>query len=187
MQALSVAVHRVFGGSRTPGSRGSAAVAEATRAVAPAMPVRGDGVLHPIVVGAIVVLLLNDHVLKETLPGVITGKISDFAGLLFFPVFLQAGWERWSWRLSRVADIRVGSAAVVVTGVVFAAIKTSSVAASMYGIGLGWAQWAIGSLPRLVSGVPVGGPHRASIAMDPTDLVALPMLLLAWWTMARRA
>ena len=31
---------------------------------------------------------MNDHVLKHACPGVVTGKLSDFAGLFFFPLFL---------------------------------------------------------------------------------------------------
>jgi hypothetical protein len=41
---------------------------------------------------ALVTLLLNDHVLKTAgvLPGVLTGKLSDFAGLVVAPVLLVA-------------------------------------------------------------------------------------------------
>ncbi|HET7846788.1 MAG TPA: hypothetical protein VFL72_04790, partial [Acidimicrobiia bacterium] len=34
---------------------------------------------------AVLTLLINDHVLKGNAPGWLTGKLSDFAGLLFFP------------------------------------------------------------------------------------------------------
>jgi len=34
-------------------------------------------------------LLLNDHVLKATYGNWFTGKLSDVAGLLIFPLFLQ--------------------------------------------------------------------------------------------------
>lgn len=36
--------------------------------------------LRPWVVASVFVLLLNDHVLKESVPGVVTGKLSNFAG-----------------------------------------------------------------------------------------------------------
>ena len=42
--------------------------------------------LAPLV--AVAVLVSNDHVLKQHFPGLITGKLSDFAGLFFFPLFL---------------------------------------------------------------------------------------------------
>src|SRR5690606_8292496 len=53
----------------------------------PARPVAGDGLLHPAPLAAIGLLLLNDHWLKAAFPGSITGKLSDFAGLAFFPLF----------------------------------------------------------------------------------------------------
>ena len=40
----------------------------------------------PRTVGAILVLLINDHLLKGAAPGWVTGKLSDFAGLVFFPL-----------------------------------------------------------------------------------------------------
>ena len=35
------------------------------------------------------ILLLNDHFLKTNFPGYLTGKLSDFAGLFIFPIFLS--------------------------------------------------------------------------------------------------
>lgn len=43
--------------------------------------------LHPFFLFSLLALLLNDHWLKYMCPGWITGKLSDFAGLLVFPVF----------------------------------------------------------------------------------------------------
>ncbi|MCC6617494.1 MAG: hypothetical protein IT341_00485 [Chloroflexi bacterium] len=54
------------------------------------LAVPADGLLHPVVLGAIGLLLLNDHVLKTTTPGFVTGKLSDFAGLAFFRGDLDA-------------------------------------------------------------------------------------------------
>ena len=47
---------------------------------------------HPLWWGALGVLLLNDHALKGSgmLPGAVTGKLSDFAGLIVAPVLLAA-------------------------------------------------------------------------------------------------
>lgn len=39
---------------------------------------------------ALVLLLVNDHVLKAAYPGWFTGKLSDFAGLFCFPLFFVA-------------------------------------------------------------------------------------------------
>jgi hypothetical protein len=43
---------------------------------------------HPLTVGATAVLLLNDHVLKPAWPGLVTGKLSDVAGLAAAPPVL---------------------------------------------------------------------------------------------------
>lgn len=47
------------------------------------------GLAHPLSLLAVGLLLLNDHLLKHIAPSVLTGKLSDFAGLFFFP-FLAA-------------------------------------------------------------------------------------------------
>jgi len=49
---------------------------------------RRDLLLHPVVVGSMLILAINDHWLKSAWPGWITGKLSDCAGLVFFPVML---------------------------------------------------------------------------------------------------
>ncbi len=45
--------------------------------------------LHPVSLASMALLGLNDHVLKGLFPGLITGKLSDFAGLVFFPLVLE--------------------------------------------------------------------------------------------------
>ncbi|MDP6933021.1 MAG: hypothetical protein QGG40_08885, partial [Myxococcota bacterium] len=45
-----------------------------------------EGLLHPAPLLALVVLVVNDHWGKGHLPAVLSGKLSDFAGLLFFPL-----------------------------------------------------------------------------------------------------
>jgi hypothetical protein len=53
---------------------------------------------------ALFVLTLNDHALKGSglLPGVITGKLSDFAGLIVAPVLLCAAFSARSDRARRM-------------------------------------------------------------------------------------
>ncbi|MBX6387020.1 MAG: hypothetical protein IRZ07_29260, partial [Microbispora sp.] len=43
---------------------------------------------HPATLTAIAVLLVNDHLLKHLWPGVVTGKLSDVAGMLVAPPLL---------------------------------------------------------------------------------------------------
>ena len=44
---------------------------------------------HPLTLLSIAILLLNDHVLKVVSPSWLTGKLSDFAGLFFFPIIVN--------------------------------------------------------------------------------------------------
>jgi hypothetical protein len=160
--------------------------AEATTRRSP-RPTAGDGLLHPVIAIAIAVLIANDHALKAVWPGDATGKVSDFAGLLFFPVLLQAAWEVATLGRSGVASARVAATAAVATALVFASVKTLDPAAHAYSVILGWLQWAVTAAGSLVTGATLAEPHRVAIVQDPTDLIALPMVLIAWIVMRQRA
>ncbi len=152
-------------------------------------PVAGDVLVHPLVVGALALLILNDHVLKAVAPGAITGKLSDFAGLAFFPAFLLAAWElllRSTHRWSRPSLAALG-VAIAVTAVGFALVKTVAPVAEAAGWVLGAAQWAISIGPRLLGGAPAAGIRPATIVVDPTDLIALFALAMPIWVGLRRA
>jgi len=45
---------------------------------------------HPFILSALIVTAINDHYLKYQFHNFLTGKISDFSGLFFFPLFLYA-------------------------------------------------------------------------------------------------
>lgn len=47
-----------------------------------------SALLHPLWMGALLILLLNDHIFKFAYSNVLTGKLSDFAGLFIAPVLL---------------------------------------------------------------------------------------------------
>ncbi|WP_375769846.1 hypothetical protein NR798_02875 [Archangium gephyra] len=121
-------------------------------------------------VAAMLLVALNDHVLKGAglLPGWLTGKLSDVAGLYFAPLLAA---ELWTLARptseARTVVQRVAWAALGF-GLLFIAIKTSHRADALYE-----ALWSA-LLPR-----------PASNAVDPTDLVALGMLGVAVWD-ARR-
>lgn len=51
---------------------------------------RKDLILNPHFIAGLLVLLLNDFYLKAAFGNFVTGKLSDFAGLLIFPMFLAA-------------------------------------------------------------------------------------------------
>jgi hypothetical protein len=144
--------------------------------------VAGDALLHPVALIAIALLLVNDQVLKQLAPGVVTGKLSDFAGMVFFPLLLQAVWEVGSsvFGLRSLASQRVLALAIVATGLVFAAIQVMPAAGDAYRSVLGWLQWLVGGAPWVLFGRPIGNSQPANLTPDPTDLVALPALLVAY-------
>jgi hypothetical protein len=116
---------------------------------------------HPVILVSIGLLLVNDHVLKAVAPGWLTGKVSDFAGLAFFPllVAIVVGPIARRWALP---------VAVGVTGTWFTLIKTSVVASH--------------ATERMVESL-TGSP--ATIVVDPTDLLALPAMATAVWAWNR--
>lgn len=118
------------------------------------------GLLHPAWLGSLVVLALNDHVLKgaDLLPSGLTGKLSDVAGLMVAPLLLAA--------ILRVRSRRAWVACHLAVGVVFSAIQLSATCAA------GWS-----ALMGLV-----GFPWV--ITRDATDLMALPVLALSLWGLA---
>jgi len=119
------------------------------------------GLTHPLCWLAIGALLINDHVLKRAAPSALTGKLSDFAGLFFFP-FLAAAIAGLFLDRRRSAPRWSAPLIFALTGAWFAAIKT-----------LPWANaLTVAALTRLV------GP--AQIVRDPTDLIALAALWPAW-------
>lgn len=141
-------------------------------------PTAGDGLVHPVVLVAVGLLILNDHFLKAAWPGLVTGKLSDFAGLLFFPLLLQALWEIALAAAGRpsTASQRVLVLSIAATAVVFSALQLVPLAADAYSQVLGQSQWAIGSLLGHAANEPV----PVQVSPDPTDLVALPVLMLTY-------
>ena len=51
-------------------------------------PVPGELLLHPVALIAIAVVIFNDRYLKLHHPGIISGKLSDVGGLIYFPLFV---------------------------------------------------------------------------------------------------
>ena len=114
---------------------------------------------HPLTLASIALLLLNDHLLKQAFPSVLTGKLSDFAGLFFFPFLLIA-----LFGLARLGTARAAAlGAYLLTACLFSAVKLDP--------GL---NAAANGLLRSIFGLPV------QIARDPTDLVALLALVLSY-------
>jgi hypothetical protein len=139
-----------------------------------------------VALASLALLVLNDRLLKAAFPGAITGKLSDVAGLVFFPLLLVAAWElaTLAVRRPRHAGPAAVAAAAGVTAVVFALVKTLPMAAGWFGWGLGVAQWVVGLPTAVLLGPGVPPFAAARVIADPTDLVALPALLVAAWIAA---
>jgi hypothetical protein len=127
-------------------------------------PARGDlrpapALLSPAWLVALALLIANDRWLKyaDLAPSWLTGKLSDLAGMVVAPVLLAVllGVRRRGGLL----------ACHVAVGLVFAAIKLSPGCASVWSSAMG----LLG--------------HPWTIVCDPTDLLALPILLVSWRTL----
>ncbi|MGW0436646.1 hypothetical protein ACWDV4_29370 [Micromonospora sp. NPDC003197] len=119
---------------------------------------------HPVTVLGIVLLVVNDHLLKSAYPGLVTGKLSDFAGLLVAPPLLGA---LVSAVAPRLTGTPVACGALLVTGAGFTAAKSTTVGAAIAST-----SWSVFSGPSI-------------ILADHTDLIALPALGVAAWAWTR--
>ncbi len=126
---------------------------------------------HPVTLFSIGLLLANDHWLKASFPSWWAGKLSDFAGLFFFP-FLLAPLLGLPLDRKTVSPIAVGRLAFGLTGIWFALLKTLPLVNAA----------TCGLLAALLG-------HPVQLVLDPTDLIALPVLVPAWllWKQETRA
>lgn len=132
--------------------------------------------LHPLPLGALLLLALNDHVLKGRglLPSVVTGKLSDFAGLLFFPLLLTTLADCVALGVHRATGLRLDFSlrrwklglALGVTALLFVPLKLPHPLLGLY------TQAYVDALSWL------GFP--SAVTCDPSDLLALVMLPAAW-------
>jgi hypothetical protein len=137
--------------------------------------------LHPVALAAIALLVLNDHVLKEEWGHPATGTVSDFAGLAFFPLVLVSLVELAASLGGKYAgpSRRVLTAAVLATGVVFAAAEVVPAGTEFYRVGLGASQDPAGALQAVIEGR-TDEMRRVATTPDATDLFALPALGIAY-------
>ena len=75
----------------------------------------------------------------------------------------------------------------LVLGVGFVAVKLWLPAADLYRVGLAALQWPAHAAHALLAGAPAPSLGRAQLAMDASDLVALPALLVPAWLTASTA
>lgn len=132
-----------------------------------------DPLLHPAFVIALAVLWLNDHAWKVDHPSVLTGKLSDFAGLFMLPIVVDGVLRRIGFASRR--------ATVIITGL----------GALWFGLANLWAPaqlafaWTFGALRWLAARGTAGAIHPVVLTPDPTDLVALPLVGIGLWMLSR--
>jgi hypothetical protein len=148
-----------------------------------------EALLHPTSLLALGLLIVNDHILKAAYPGAVTGKLSDLAGLAFFPVLLVGAWEivlasmgRWHGPSRRTLGVAIGS-----TAAAFTLVKTVPLAAAAFAWSLGVAQWLFALPIRVLDGGPLPPVVPAVVIVDPTDLLALGALAIPAWIGLERA
>ena len=123
--------------------------------------------VHPISLAAMALMMVNDQVLRRFWPSWWTGKFSDFGWLTFAP-FLAAALLAWIVPMRvRNHSKWVGILAFGFVGLAFSLGKTLPI----------FHEFILQILRPLLT--------APSIVLDPTDLIALPMLLLSGWLWAR--
>ena len=145
-------------------------------------PTPGESLLHPITIMAICTLAINDHYFKTSFGNWWTGKISDFAGMIFFPILLESMYE-WLCFLFKCfrPSRRVLFITTIATGLVFSLTNTVPIAADAYRWGLGLLQWTYHQFIFYLNEGSIIPIVPVKHVMDPTDLIALPCCGIALW------
>lgn len=126
----------------------------------PVLKTRIPFFLHPLPLGAALLMAVNDHYLKYLYPGVLTGKLSDFLGCFYFPllilgiVVIAEASLNLRTRLSFRTQLLI---CILLTDVLFLSVKISPV----------WKEWIVMHFSRVLFPI--------SVTTDPTDLIALSM------------
>jgi hypothetical protein len=162
--------------------RACAWLAPEETASAPALPL--TLLVRPVPLLSLALLGVNDHLLKGSglLPGWVTGKLSDVAGMIYFPLLLVTGLNLAGWLLGKATtrpprwaspNLRQVTIACVATAVFFSAVQVSPAVKDVY------------ARATALLSVWSDAPY-ATVTMDPTDVLAAPAVLIAWWQ-ARRS
>lgn len=148
-----------------------------------ARPLRRAPLLHPIALGGLAILIINDHVLKHFFPSFLTGKLSGFAGMLLMPLVLSGLFELFSRWLGRAPDFRTSNLVLLIATVAtmcgYTIVELWKPAETVYCFAWGVLQWPFRAVFSLFRHEAIGGIRPVAATADLTDLVALPMGLVA--------
>lgn len=133
--------------------------------------------MHPLALAALALWIINDHYLKRFHAGMLSGKLSDVACLIVVPLLAVAAVELVRGTSNRATWF----ACITGTGLVMVTINVFDSAAFLYRWGIGTAHWPL----RVVLNGELVSIHPARLTMDPTDLLALPALLVPAWLLAK--
>ena len=153
----------------------------------------GGGLIDPVAMVSLATLLVNDHVLKaaarSTPWAVVTGKLSDVAGMVFFPILVVAGVELWHrWRRTHEApQVRQAMVVAVVVAVVFAATKVSVDAGNVYAWSLAVLQWPFRAGLAWLSSSSLPALRPVAHVVDPTDVLTVVGAVYVVWQTRWRA
>ncbi|MFH2049944.1 MAG: hypothetical protein ABIJ12_10910 [bacterium] len=118
--------------------------------------------LHPLFILSLLILILNDHFLKANYPSFLTGKLSDFAGLFLITIFMFAIAASIFKQKSHLLYLHIA-------------------------IALLFTLWKLAPVEKIliwlneISSIPM--PSRVK---DPTDLIALVILLFSFMFLTSR-
>lgn len=146
-------------------------------------PAPGGALVHPLLLLSLGVLVFNDQLLKSVWPGMLSGKLSDFSGLVLLPVFahglLELACARVRRPLSAAMSQRALLVCIVTSALAFALPEVWKPAELAYRYGLGALRY-----PFVAAWSSLHGHHARLLPVrataDVTDLLALPMALVAW-------
>ena len=148
--------------------------------------------LHPVAVACAVLLVYNDHYLKVHHPSWLSGKLSDVAFMVLGPLWLHAAWLLLaSLRSERPAcpgcdaSRRALLVCLVLILVTFVLMQTTGLGDWLYRYGLAGLQYPFRAAWALLAEARLPGFRPVVATPDPTDLICLPLLAVAWWIGAR--
>ena len=125
---------------------------------------------HPVTIAAVVLMLVNDHVLKHTVPSWWTGKLSDLAWMVFSPLLATLVLALLFPTQSPQRQRQIAAVASVSAVVAYALFNLSDPAHTFF-----------------VSILEVITRWDLSMPRDPTDIISLPAAFIGWRVLWRPA